>query len=84
MLATSVLSNSTGMTAQVSPGTCSVRPDPQVHLETVLSLLLLDPPEGLPLTFDGPSVCPDSHIYFIVPLKSKCKFVAAAGKHKAG
>lgn len=41
---TSGLSNSAGMTAQVSPGTCSVRLDPQVHLETLLLLLL----PGLP------------------------------------
>lgn len=59
---TSVLSNSAGMTAQVSPGTCSVRPDPQVHLETLLSLLLPDPPKRLPLTFNVPRVCPESHL----------------------
>lgn len=34
---TSGLSASAGMTAQVSRGTCSVRLDPQVHLETLLS-----------------------------------------------
>lgn len=49
---TSVLSNSAGMTAQVSPGTCSVRLELQVHLETLLSLLLPDPPKGFPVTFD--------------------------------
>lgn len=34
---TSGISASAGMTAQVSHGTCSVRLDPQVHLETLLS-----------------------------------------------
>lgn len=38
---TSGFSASAGMTAQVSPGSCSVRLDAQVHLET-LSLLLSD------------------------------------------
>lgn len=62
LVGTNVLSNSAGMTAQVSPGTCSVRLDPPVHLESLLSLLPADPPEGLPLTFDVLCVCQESHL----------------------
>lgn len=62
LVGTNVLSNSAGMTAQVSPGTCSVRLDPLVHLESLLSLLPPDPPEGLPLTFDVLCVCQESHL----------------------
>lgn len=53
------LSPSAGMTAQVSPGTCSVRLDPWVHLETVLLMSL---PAFLwdSLTFDVSYVWPGS------------------------
>uniref|UniRef100_A0A8C5HR19 Iron-sulfur clusters transporter ABCB7, mitochondrial n=1 Tax=Gouania willdenowi TaxID=441366 RepID=A0A8C5HR19_GOUWI len=55
---TSGISVSAAMTAQVSPGICSVSLDPQVHLETVLSC-----PRGLLLTFEFLCVCPESHLY---------------------
>lgn len=48
----SMLSNSAGMTVQASPGTCSVKPVSQVHLETRLSLPLPGAPKGPLLTFN--------------------------------
>lgn len=82
---TSGLSNSAGMTAQVSPGTCSVRLDPQVHLETLLLLLLPDLPRDSQwhLMFH---VSAQRAILRLLWLshKSKCKLVANIGKHKVG
>lgn len=53
----SMLSYSAGMTVQVSPGTCSVKPVSQVHLETRLSLSLAGAPKGPLLTFNILCVC---------------------------
>lgn len=67
----SMLSNSAGMTVQVSPGTCSVKPVSQVHLETRLSLPLPGVPKGLLLTFNILCIF---HLYFFIFIYNKIQY----------